>query len=234
MTAAAPRPRPKRTRTTRPADPATGPTATEASTPAPARTAGPADASTSAAEPVARTRHLLPDLASAGSWEAFGLNDSSSGPALPFPDTEPDGGVRTPIALRWDAASSDPATVAPTDGRRATARTDPDGPTAVTGPDGSAGEHRPDGSAGNAGPDGSDAGSTSTRSRFRRGLFRRGRAKDGDPVNDGPTEEPMAAQDEEFVDWVAGLGKPLADNEPETQSARRSLRGTGRHHRDLG
>ena len=41
-----------------------------------------------------------------------------------------------------------------------------------------------------------------------------------------------ASQDEEFVDWVAGLSKPVSDNEPEQENGRRSLRSTGRHHRD--
>jgi hypothetical protein len=69
------------------------------------------------------------------------------------------------------------------------------------------------------------------RVRGRLGLFRRNRSR----VEDGAADreaEPLAAQDEEYVDWVAGLSKPIPDNEPEQESGRRSLRSTGRHHRD--
>ncbi|WP_074318940.1 hypothetical protein [Micromonospora cremea] len=65
------------------------------------------------------------------------------------------------------------------------------------------------------------------------GLFRRNRPRadeESQPASD--ETEPLPAQDEEFVDWVAGLSKPVADNEPEQENGRRSLRSTGRHHRD--
>ncbi|MFG2063754.1 hypothetical protein ACGFIK_20300 [Micromonospora sp. NPDC048871] len=62
-----------------------------------------------------------------------------------------------------------------------------------------------------------------------RGLFRRGRSRPGGTV-DG--EEPLPAQDEEYVDWVTGLGRPVAEDEPAPKKSRRSLRSTGRHHRD--
>ncbi|MFY1596494.1 hypothetical protein [Micromonospora sp. WMMD737] len=69
------------------------------------------------------------------------------------------------------------------------------------------------------------------RGRGRLGLFRRNRPRAEDaPADRGP--EPLAAQDEEYVDWVTGLSKPVPDNEPEQESGRRSLRSTGRHHRD--
>ncbi|MEU2613592.1 hypothetical protein ABZ570_18695 [Micromonospora sp. NPDC007271] len=64
--------------------------------------------------------------------------------------------------------------------------------------------------------------------KFRRGLFRRNRAKDGGPVETGRGDhetEPLAEQDEEYVDWVAGLASD-ADGE------RIRTRRTGRHHRD--
>ncbi|MGW4502235.1 hypothetical protein ACWENR_26955 [Micromonospora sp. NPDC004336] len=67
--------------------------------------------------------------------------------------------------------------------------------------------------------------------RGRLGLFRRNRSRVEDAAADREPE-PLPAQDEEYVDWVAGLGRPLADNEPEQESGRRSLRSTGRHHRD--
>ncbi|MFF5053736.1 hypothetical protein ACFY1S_11210 [Micromonospora sp. NPDC000663] len=65
------------------------------------------------------------------------------------------------------------------------------------------------------------------------GLFRRNRSRvDEETRQVSDAEEPLPAQDEEFVDWVAGLGKPVADNEPDQENGRRSLRSTGRHHRD--
>ncbi|MFI7523150.1 hypothetical protein [Micromonospora globbae] len=77
-------------------------------------------------------------------------------------------------------------------------------------------------------PPATEAAQPNGRERSRLGLFRRNRARN--PETEEP--EPLAAQDEEYVDWVAGLGRPLADNEPEQESGRRSLRSTGRHHRD--
>ncbi|MGQ5259660.1 hypothetical protein ACTWLT_02780 [Micromonospora sp. ZYX-F-536] len=65
------------------------------------------------------------------------------------------------------------------------------------------------------------------------GLFRRNRSRtEEESATPSDTPEALPAQDEEFVDWVAGLGKPVADNEPEQENGRRSLRSTGRHHRD--
>ncbi|MER7418153.1 hypothetical protein ABT346_15465 [Micromonospora peucetia] len=69
------------------------------------------------------------------------------------------------------------------------------------------------------------------RSRSRLGLFRRNRARAEDAPADRETEQ-LPAQDEEYVDWVSGLSEPVADNEPEQESGRRSLRSTGRHQRD--
>ncbi|MFU8873704.1 hypothetical protein [Micromonospora sp. SL4-19] len=63
----------------------------------------------------------------------------------------------------------------------------------------------------------------------RRGLFRRNRARaDGDDGGADRAEsasEPLPAQDEEYVDWVAGLA---SDADPEGTGMLRS----GRHHRD--
>ncbi|MFF0151223.1 hypothetical protein [Micromonospora sp. NPDC005203] len=65
------------------------------------------------------------------------------------------------------------------------------------------------------------------------GLFRRNRSRsDEKGAEASDATEALPTQDEEFVDWVAGLGKPVSDNEPEQESGRRSLRSTGRHHRD--
>ncbi|TYC03953.1 hypothetical protein FXF53_07455 [Micromonospora sp. WP24] len=66
------------------------------------------------------------------------------------------------------------------------------------------------------------------RTRGRLGLFRRTRPQ---PEPESAAEEPVPAQDEEYVDWVAGLSRPLHDNEPDQESGRRSLRSSGRHHR---
>ncbi|MTK00822.1 hypothetical protein [Micromonospora sp. CP22] len=65
----------------------------------------------------------------------------------------------------------------------------------------------------------------------RRGLFRRGRPRSGEHAAT-EDDEPLPAQDEEYVDWVAGLSRPLDDDEPTPpKGPRRSLRSTGRHHR---
>lgn len=46
----------------------------------------------------------------------------------------------------------------------------------------------------------------------RLGLFRRNKSRaDGDGAGTPADGEPLPTQDEEFVDWVTGLGKPLAD-----------------------
>ncbi|NJP31906.1 hypothetical protein [Micromonospora thermarum] len=67
----------------------------------------------------------------------------------------------------------------------------------------------------------------------RLGLFRRNKSRaDGGGAGTPAGGEPLPTQDEEFVDWVTGLGKPLADNEPDQGSGRPSLRSTGRHHSD--
>ncbi|SCG55288.1 hypothetical protein [Micromonospora coxensis] len=151
-------------------------------------------------EPAPRPRHRLPDLASAGDWEAFGVRSSPAGGALPFPAPPRDAEAPKPVAFRWHAEEAD---------------------TTATG-DGDTGA--PAGSPTDAEP--------SVPVRPRRGLFRRGKGKGGAPAPEAAQEEPLAAQDEEFVDWVAGLSRPLADNEPERESGRRSLRSSGRHHRD--
>ncbi|MFG2057771.1 hypothetical protein ACGFI9_27480 [Micromonospora sp. NPDC048930] len=57
----------------------------------------------------------------------------------------------------------------------------------------------------------------------RRGLFRRNRAKSEAPPDDRDAES--LAQDEEYVDWVAGLASD--DDSDDTRTLR-----TGRHHRD--
>ncbi|MCM0677675.1 hypothetical protein NCC78_23730, partial [Micromonospora phytophila] len=62
----------------------------------------------------------------------------------------------------------------------------------------------------------------------RLGLFRRNKSRaDGDGAGTPADGDPLPTQDEEIVDWVSRLGKPLADNEPDQGRGRRS---TGRHH----
>ncbi|WP_197701268.1 hypothetical protein [Micromonospora coriariae] len=79
---------------------------------------------------------------------------------------------------------------------------------------------------------GNDAEQPSRRGRLG-SLFRRNRTRAEEESQAAPdATEPLPAQDEEFVDWVSGLSKPVADNEPEQENGRRSLRSTGRHHRD--
>ncbi|MGR6322152.1 hypothetical protein Q2K19_14900 [Micromonospora soli] len=62
------------------------------------------------------------------------------------------------------------------------------------------------------------------KSKQRRGLFRRNRAKGGD-VPEPDRESGQLAQDEEYVDWVAGLASD--DDAGDIRALR-----TGRHHRD--
>ncbi|NES30736.1 hypothetical protein GCE86_21975 [Micromonospora terminaliae] len=63
------------------------------------------------------------------------------------------------------------------------------------------------------------------KSKARRSLFRRNRGKGAEPGDVERESEPLAAQDEEYVDWVAGLASD--DNADDARSLR-----TGRHHRD--
>ncbi|MFF0229212.1 hypothetical protein [Micromonospora sp. NPDC005254] len=91
----------------------------------------------------------------------------------------------------------------------------------------------PDSDARRAAPASTDDAEQPSRRGRLGGLFRRNRARaDEEKRPAADAAEPLATQDEEFVDWVAGLGKPVADNEPEQENGRRSLRSTGRHHRD--
>ncbi|WP_433283428.1 hypothetical protein [Micromonospora sp. CA-244673] len=94
-----------------------------------------------------------------------------------------------------------------------------DGPT--TGAAGSAtgGRH-----ADVSGADGSTE-AAGGKSKARRSLFRRNRGKGSEAAEVDRESEPLAAQDEEYVDWVAGLASD--DNADDARSLR-----TGRHHRD--
>ncbi|MEU7800579.1 hypothetical protein AB0B10_15030 [Micromonospora arborensis] len=73
----------------------------------------------------------------------------------------------------------------------------------------------------------------SGRASGRLGLFRRNRSRaDGDGAGTPADGEPLPRQDAEFVDWVTRLGNPVADNEPDQEGSRRSLRSTGSRHSD--
>ncbi|WP_234583416.1 hypothetical protein [Micromonospora sp. MH99] len=105
--------------------------------------------------------------------------------------------------------------------------------TAGSGASGTAGSDGPDSDARRAVPTSTDDAEQPSRRGRLGGLFRRNRVRaDEEKRSAADAAEPLATQDEEFVDWVAGLGKPIADNEPEQENGRRSLRSTGRHHRD--
>ncbi|MFK3981205.1 hypothetical protein ACI2K4_12595 [Micromonospora sp. NPDC050397] len=104
-------------------------------------------------------------------------------------------------------------------------------------------------------PDSPLAAPSETKSaRPRRGLFRRNRAASGDdesgpatstdaapteppaqrePRGRGRTERAVPEKDEEYVDWVSGLGAPSpGEDAPRDDAPRRTLRSTGRHHAD--
>ncbi|MFG1872511.1 hypothetical protein [Micromonospora arborensis] len=67
----------------------------------------------------------------------------------------------------------------------------------------------------------------------RLGLFRRNKSRaDGDGLGTPARGEPLPRQDAEFIDWVTRLGNPAADNEPDQEGDRWSLRSTGSHHSD--
>ncbi|MEV0153665.1 hypothetical protein AB0H57_07990 [Micromonospora sp. NPDC050686] len=68
------------------------------------------------------------------------------------------------------------------------------------------------------------------KARPKRGLFRRNRSRAEEPDRP-PAEEPLPPRDEEYVDWVTGLAKEASEPAAE-EPGRRSLRSTGRHHRD--
>ncbi|MFI7487224.1 hypothetical protein ACIBXA_02455 [Micromonospora echinaurantiaca] len=146
--------------------------------------------------------------------------DEATGPAVPEETSGHRPRHRAPLPDLERAASWDALATARRAGPTAPAEAAPSGPAD--------GEDAPTGGAA-AGAGEQNGG----RLRGRLGLFRRNRARTTDEGGSGEAEaEPLAAQDEEYVDWVAGLGRPLADNEPEQESGRRSLRSSGRHHRD--
>ncbi|WFF07124.1 hypothetical protein O7622_00530 [Micromonospora sp. WMMD1076] len=150
------------------------------------------------AEPAPRPRHRgLPEPGASTGWDALATNARPAGPAA------------LPEAAR-PAARPEAATAVP-------------GEAGATLPEVAAAETEADSRRGrHAGPD--DADASGGKSKTRRGLFRRNRAK-GDPEPADRTAEPGAEADDEYVDWVAGLASD--DNADDARSLR-----TGRHHRE--
>ncbi|WP_433551573.1 hypothetical protein ACQP08_28935 [Micromonospora zamorensis] len=205
----------------------TVPPQTSAPGPATSETPTGSDKSTG---PTPRPRHRapLPDLSRANSWNAFDINrragqaesaDSSTDRTTP---ASPAAAGET--AARLGSPSRPDAPVVP-----ATAGTPSDAASgAATGTDESASTDATPA----ASKPGKVAEQPSRRGRLG-GLFRRNRSRADEESQEAADDvEPLPAQDEEFVDWVAGLSKPVSDNEPEQDNGRRSLRSTGRHHRE--
>ncbi|WP_433649025.1 hypothetical protein ACQP2C_19195 [Micromonospora zamorensis] len=181
--------------------------------------------------PTPRPRHRapLPDLSRASSWNAFDTTrragqaeaaDSSADRTTP---TSPAATGET--AARLGSPSRADAPVVP--GTAGTPSSDT-GTGADTGTDESA--------SADATPAASKPGKVAEQPPRRGrlgGLFRRNRSRADEESQEAANNvEPLPAKDEEFVDWVAGLSKPVSDNEPEQDNGRRSLRSTGRHHRE--
>ncbi|WP_124771515.1 hypothetical protein [Micromonospora inaquosa] len=162
-----------------------------------------------------KPRHrALPDLSRAGTWNAF--------------DTSRRGGS----AGSQDRSTARTAPIGAGDTTTPAAHPGPAGePSGATSPDGT-GEVAPTDATSTAQTPPQVAEQPSRRGRLG-GLFRRNRSRaDEESPKTSDAAEPLATQDEEFVDWVAGLSKPVSDNEPEQENGRRSLRSTGRHHRE--
>ncbi|WP_130404697.1 hypothetical protein [Micromonospora violae] len=188
-----------------------GPTASEGSS-------GSGEPSGSTPRP--RHRPSLPDLSQAGTWNAFDTSrrarstrsqdSSTAAEASPTtPAAEPPGSPGSPGTMGAPAAASTTSDSTASDsGTGEVAATE-----VISTPP-------------------KVAEQPSRRGRLG-GLFRRNRSRaDEESPKTSDDAEPLATQDEEFVDWVAGLSKPVSDNEPERENGRRSLRSTGRHHRD--
>ncbi|MET7877050.1 hypothetical protein ABZS52_08985 [Micromonospora profundi] len=163
--------------------------------------------------PRPRHRAPLPDLSRVSSWDAFNTARRTDPTASqPGPTAVP----RTPGQATRAIDDSEQGAASET-----AAPAGPGASTVVPGQPGTT-----------DGPTSGDAEQPSRRERLG-SLFRRGRSRTEAEKRPGTAaSEPLPTQDEEFVDWVAGLGKPVADNEPEQEDGRRSLRPTGRHHRD--
>ncbi|MCG5444343.1 hypothetical protein NIE79_002491 [Micromonospora sp. NIE79] len=187
--------------------------------------------------PMPRPRHRapLPDLSRAGTWNAFdtsrrrgsaGSQDSSTARTAPADASETTTPAEHPAPTEFPGTLGAPAGSATT----TSATADSAATTSATGT--GAGDLTPADAASATPTTPKVAEQPSRRGRLG-GLFRRNRSRaDEESPKTSDAAEPLATQDEEFVDWVAGLGKPVSDNEPEQENGRRSLRSTGRHHRD--
>ncbi|WP_328652121.1 hypothetical protein OG598_30745 [Micromonospora sp. NBC_00330] len=181
--------------------------------------------------PTPRPRHRapLPDLSRAGTWNAFdtsrrrGSAEPQDGSTARTAPTEA-GETTAPVA--HPAAGEFPGTLGAPSGAAATSATTDSGTGTGTG------DVAPTDTTSAKPTHPKVAEQPSRRGRLG-GLFRRNRSRaDEESPKTSDEAEPLASQDEEFVDWVAGLSKPVSDNEPEQENGRRSLRSTGRHHRD--
>ncbi|MGW1452343.1 hypothetical protein ACWCO3_29335 [Micromonospora sp. NPDC002411] len=156
--------------------------------------------------PRPRHRAPLPDLSRASTWNAFDTTRRTR------PAESPD---RSSPAASSEAPAPPEKPSAPVVPVRAGTTADTDDPADV-----------------DATPTAGKVAEQPSRRGRLGGLFRRNRSRSEEHQDPEGTTEPLPAQDEEFVDWVAGLSKPVSDNEPEQGNARRSLRSTGRHHRE--
>ncbi|WP_433344716.1 hypothetical protein [Micromonospora sp. CA-111912] len=211
-------------------------------------------------DPRPRPRRALPDLGRVTSWDAFGnavrrtgptATDSRGAAGQQPPDPRPaepgpselgraDGGDRT--------GPGQTAHPGPVDGVRTDPGPDESGSVHVGSVDvgsvhaGSVHAGSVDVGPGSASPVAAGAvpeDPATSRSRLRRALFRRNRARtaeDAAPTaerDDRREQQPLPAQDEEYVDWVTGLARPVPDQDGGPESTgQRSLRSSGRHHRD--
>ncbi|MEU1748581.1 hypothetical protein ACPXB5_14340 [Micromonospora arida] len=180
--------------------------------------------------PTPRPRHRapLPDLSRAGTWNAFDTSrrrGSAGSQDNPAARTTPAEAGETTGPAEHPGRPEFPGTVGAPSGAAADSTTT-DGATGGTG-DVAATD------ATSATPTHPKVAEQPSRRGRLGGLFRRNRSRaDEESPKTSDEAEPLASQDEEFVDWVAGLSKPVSDNEPEQENGRRSLRSTGRHHRD--
>ncbi|MFG1871431.1 hypothetical protein [Micromonospora arborensis] len=226
--------------------------------PAPSETAA---GSAEPTEPTPRPRHRapLPDLSRASTWDAFNTTRRAGPSQSPSPSPSPSQSQsqsQSPSPSPSDArststdstAASEPAAPATPTSTTASpvvpgqavpaepvAPERQSSPTAAPAVPGQAGA--PSAAADPTTTDDAPTAPVVAEQQSRRGrlggLFRRKGSRTEEESQEPSDEtEPLPTQDEEFVDWVAGLSKPVSDNEPEQESGRRSLRSTGRHYRD--
>ncbi|MFI1193124.1 hypothetical protein ACH4T9_07670 [Micromonospora sp. NPDC020750] len=185
-------------------------------------------------DPRPRPRRPLPDLGRVTSWDAFGNAVRRAGPTAT--DNRGAAGQQPTDPRPAGPGPSEPGRS--DDGRDGGDRTGA-GQTAHPGPDESESADAGSASAGPVAAGAVPEDPATSRSRLRRALFRRNRARtaeDAAPTaeqDDRREQQPLPAQDEEYVDWVTGLARPVPDQDggPEG-TGQRSLRSSGRHHRD--